>query len=166
MRIKTYIPPPLPSAVKVKPKPLSSELVDRYDGPDSATKLESSPPIRRKASSIIALPAGIYPSPGSSQPLRHAPMSIGRVRIDTSFSPSVSHDRSPRVRPYLPPSPPTSDPITMPHDSDLRIEVDLRIMRESYGQVRDVLLKVLFMLRVPVHITCSCVSTSSADVLF
>jgi len=152
MRIKTYIPPPLTSNTPTQPTPAIRDACDM-----ERTTGDCTPQIKKvlktNSSSPIA-PANIYPSPAPcSQSPRRSRVRSGTVKADSL--PLILRDAEIDNQKYRPLSPPTSDPIPMSsHDSDVRIQVDLRIIRENFPRYQESLRKVSFTIALLRNIPC------------
>ena len=152
IRIKTYIPPPLTSNTPTQPTPAIRDTRDmeRMTG-DCTPQIQKV--LKANSSSPIAL-ANIYPSPvPCSQSPRRSRVRSGTVKADSL--PLILRDAEIDNQKYRPLSPPTSDPIPMSsHDSDVRIQVDLRIIRENFPRYQESLRKVSFTIALLRNIPC------------
>ncbi|CAA7268862.1 unnamed protein product [Cyclocybe aegerita] len=174
-RVTTYLPPPPPAALSAT-RPRKSDEPPIQEGDKWDIELPMTPPreaARRKIAPLSPvkdeghvemanLEAAAYPSPGSARRPISQKKEYGVEGATAALSVKL------KERTYHPPSPPTSDPIIPPDEGDIRIQLDLRIVRDKYGQTKAQLQKVssLFESCLCSFSSCSLLITipSSADV--
>ncbi|KAJ3512406.1 hypothetical protein NLJ89_g3544 [Agrocybe chaxingu] len=160
-RVTTYLPPPPPAALSAT-RPQKSDEPINQDGAKRDIELPMTPPREAARRKMVPLPpikgegdvemanleATAYPSPGSARrPLSRKKEYDGTGAITASILSVRSKERA-----YRPPSPPTSDPIVPPYEGDIRVQLDLRTVRDKYGQTKALLQKVSSLFE-----TCLCV---------
>jgi hypothetical protein len=111
-RVITYLPPPMHHASTNEPRRISRVQDEK---------------------SLLALPPSPESAAGYSSPTHPRISHLSRVcQASQAVSVLAPTIREQIVKIYRPPSPPTSDPpVTSSNGADVRIQVDLRVIREN-----------------------------------
>jgi hypothetical protein len=152
-RVVTYLPPPMNHSSldgSIHPP------VSRSSDPVSQVQDEEITPTIPSSSMV----ATSYPSPSRTRISRTSKVRPDkRANQDDKCSLPVLAlaVREQGIEPYHPPSPPTSDPPVMSSQSaDVRIQVDLRVIRDKITEVKRTIRKVFLFYLVAIQFGFAC----------
>jgi hypothetical protein len=145
-RVINYLPPPISPELalsilrpeegsRAPTSPLYCSAAVETGGKEKPAKVQD----KRKLSPALEHGAASYPSPGRSRiiPASDRDEDV-KSHANTSSTPlRVLQEGNTVVNIYRPPSPPTSDPPVTSNGNDVRIQVDLRIVRENCPQIKN-----------------------------